>query len=89
MSDSDMNDALKVAPAIILTMPILTIRVVVAYMKVKRGARRAVKSFKRGVKSEGLPPEVAKMLWKTFDDDTSVFRRLAGSAMNGFSLVPK
>jgi hypothetical protein len=89
MSDSDMNDFIKVAPAIMLTMPILMLRVVVAYMRVKRGARRAVKGFKRGVKSEGLPPEVAKMLWKTYDDDTGIFRRLASSAMGGFAFVPK
>jgi len=89
MSDDGRENAIKVAPVIMLTMPVLMLRVVIAYMKVKRGARRAVKSFKRGVKSEGLPPEIAKSLWKTYDENTSVFRQVAGSAMHGFMFTPK
>jgi hypothetical protein len=89
MSDDDRENAIKVAPVIILTMPILMLRIVLAYMKVKRGARRAVKGFKRGLKSEGLPPEVARSLWKTYDENTSIFRQLASSSMRGFMFVPK
>jgi len=89
MSDGDREDAIKVAPVIMLTMPILMLRVVLAYMKVKRSARRAVKGFKRGVKSEGLPPEVARSLWKTYDENTSIFRQVASSSMRGFMFVPK
>jgi hypothetical protein len=89
MSDDDRENAIKVAPVIMLTMPILMLRIVLAYMKVKRGARRAVKSFKRGLKSEGLPPEVARSLCKTYDENTSIFRQVAGSGMRGFMFVPK
>lgn len=89
MSDDGRENAIRVAPVIMLTMPVLMLRVVIAYMKVKRGARRAVRGFKRGVKSEGLPPEVAKSLWKTYDENTSVFRQVAGSTMRGFMFVPK
>ena len=67
MSDDGRENAIKVAPVIMLTMPLLMLRVVLAYMKVKRSARRAVKGFKRGLKSEGLPPEIAKSLTKSYD----------------------
>jgi hypothetical protein len=89
MSDDGREDAIKVAPVIMLTMPILMLRVVLAYMKVKRSARRAVKGFKRGVKSEGLPPEIARSLWKSYDESTSIFRQIASSGMRGFMFVPK
>jgi hypothetical protein len=89
MSDDGREEALKVAPVIILTMPILMLRIVLAYMKVKRGARRAVKDFKRGVKSEGLPPEVVKSLCRTYDESTSIFRQMASSGMRGFMTIPK
>jgi hypothetical protein len=89
MSDDGREDAIKVAPVIIVTMPILMLRVVLAYMKIKRSARRAVKDFKRGVKSEGLPPEIAKSLWKTYDENTSLFRQVASSGMRGFMFAPK
>lgn len=88
MSD-DGEDAIKIAPAIILSMPVLMLRVVLAYMRIKRSARRAVRGFKRGIKSEGLPPEVAKSLWKTYDENTSIFRQVASSGMRGFMFVPK
>lgn len=88
MSD-DGENAIKVAPIIIMTMPVLMLRVVLAYMKVKRSARRAVKSFRRGLKSEGLPPEIAKSLSKSFDESTSIFRQVASSGMRGFMFVPK
>jgi hypothetical protein len=89
VSDDGRENAIKVAPVIILTMPLLMLRVVLAYMKVKRSARRAVRSFKRGLKSEGLPPEIAKSLLKSYDESTSIFRQVAGSSMHGFMFVPK
>jgi hypothetical protein len=89
MSDDGKEDAVKVASVIMLTMPILMLKVVLAYMKIKRSARRGVKSFKRGLKSEGLPPEIAKSLWKTYDENTSIFRQMASSGMGGLMFVPK
>jgi hypothetical protein len=89
MSDDDRENAIKVAPVIIISMPILMLRVVLAYMKVKRSARRAVKSFKRTLRSEGLPPEIAKSLSKDYDESTSIFRQVASSSMRGFMFVPK
>jgi hypothetical protein len=89
MGDDDRENAIKIAPVIMLTMPILMIRVVLAYMKVKRCARRAVRSFKRGLKSEGLPPEIAKSLSKNYDESTSIFRQVASSGIRGFMFVPK
>jgi hypothetical protein len=89
MSDDDRENAIKVAPVIIISMPILMLRVVLAYMKVKRSARRAVKSFKRTLKSEGLPPEIAKSLSKNYDESTSIFRQVASSGMRGFLSIPK
>ena len=89
MSDDGRENAIKVAPVIMLTMPLLMLRVVLAYMKIKRSARRAVKGFKRGLKSEGLPPEVARSLLKTYDENTSIFRQMASSGMRGFMFTPK
>jgi hypothetical protein len=89
VSDEDRENAIKVAPVIMLTMPVLMLRVVLAYMKVKRSARRAVKGFKRGVRSEGIPPEIAKSLTKSYDESTSIFRQVASSGMRGFMFVPK
>ena len=89
MSDDSRENAIKVAPVIILTMPILMLRIVLAYMRIKRSARRAVKGFKRGLKSEGLPPEIAKSLTKNYDESTSIFRQVASSGIRGFMFVPK
>jgi len=89
MDESEREEIIKMAPVIIWSMPLLMIKLMVSYMRIKRKARKAVRSFKRSILQEGLPPEVAKMLWKEYDETTSIFRKLAGSMMNGFAFVPK
>jgi hypothetical protein len=89
MDEREREEIIKIAPVIIWGMPVLMVRLMVSYMRIKRKSRRAVRSFKMSIRQEGLPPEVAKMLWKEYDETTSIFRRLASSMMNGFASVPK
>jgi len=83
MDADSREEMVKVAPVIIWTVPMLLLRTAVSYMKIKRKSRKAVKSFREGLMSEGLPPEVAKSLVGVYDENTSIFRRLASSALHG------
>jgi len=90
MNAENREDMIKVAPVIIRSMPALVLKMAVSYMRIKRKSRRAVKSFREGLRSEGLPPEVAESLCDVYDENTSIFRRLVSSAMHGgFASMPK
>lgn len=89
MDTDNREDIVKVAPVIIWAMPVLMLKVAVSYMRIKRKSRKAVKSFREGLKGEGMPPEVAETLCRMYDEDTSIFRRLVSSAMHGFASSPK
>lgn len=83
MDEEKGEDMIEVAPVIIWTMPVMAVRLAVSYMKIKRRSRRAVKSFRKSLSDEGLPPEVAKSLVSEYDESTSIFRRLVSSALHG------
>jgi len=90
MDAESREDMIKVAPVIMWSMPALVLKMAVSYMRIKRKSRRAVKSFREGLRSEGLPPEVAESLCGVYDENTSIFRRLVSSAMHGgFASMPK
>ena len=79
------EDVIKVVPVIMWTMPVMGFKLAVSYMRIKRKSRKAVKSFKKSIESEGLPPEVAKSLCAAYDESTSIFRRMVGSMFRGFA----
>lgn len=89
MSEEDKGNLVRIAPVIIWTAPVLGLKVGISYLRIKRDARKAVRSFRKGLREEGLPADVARSLVREYDEETSVFRRLASSAMNGFAFVPK
>jgi len=90
MDADSREEMVKVAPVIIWTMPVLMMRMAVSYMKIKRKSRKAVKNFREGLRSEGLPPEITDSLCSIYDENTSIFRRLVSSAMHGgFASMPK
>ena len=89
MDTESREDMVKVAPVIIWAMPLLLLRMSISYMRIKRKSRRAVKSFKQALRSEGLPPEVADSLCSEYDENTSIFRRLVSGMMKGSIAMPK
>jgi len=89
MDAESREDIIKVVPVLMWTMPMMMLRMSVSYMKIKRKSRKSVKSFMRGLRSEGLPPEVADSLCSAYDESTSIFRRLVSSLLNGTLIAPK
>lgn len=83
MDEDQRQEMLRIAPALLLDMPVLTVKIGVAYMKTKRRMRKAVKNFRKGISEEGLPPEVVDSLTGIYDEGTSLFRQFAGSLFRG------
>jgi len=89
MDAEEKQEMLRIAPALLMDMPVLTVKIGISYMKTKRRMRKAVKSFRKGIAGEGLPPEVAESLTSVYDEGTSLFRQFAGSLIRGLPIQPK
>lgn len=89
MSNRNGDDVVKATAAVVWNMPVMLLRITVSYLRFKRDVHRSTKSFRKGLKESDLPPDVVKSLCKSYDEETSVFRHLVTSGINGFGFVPK
>ena len=89
MEGDDGEDIIGIASTILWEMPVLMLRICVSYMRTKRSMRRAVRSFRKGIRDEGLPPEVVDSLCMVYDEGTSIFRQIFGTLIHDLPIQPR
>jgi hypothetical protein len=72
------RDIPETVAVILIAVPRLVLGVGVAYLRMKRGSKRASREFVRSLEAQGMPPEMARRLGESYRSDLSI-RKLFGS----------
>ena len=76
------DDLPKLVAAITLTIPKIALGTGIAYLRMKRNARKSAKVFEKGLLSSGLPSTMAHDLAVKYESDVSIRRMIRSSGGN-------
>jgi len=78
MMSEHQDDLPKLVAAITLTIPKIALGTGIAYLRMKRNARRSAKLFEKGLVSSGLSPTMAHELALKYETDLSIRKMITG-----------
>ena len=78
MMSEHQDDLPKLVAAITLTIPKIALGTGIAYLRMKRNARRSAKLFEKGLVSNGLSPTIAHELALKYETDLSIRKMITG-----------
>jgi hypothetical protein len=78
MMSEHRDDLPKLVAAITLTIPKIALGTGIAYLRMKRNARRSAKLFEKGLVSNGLSPTIAHELALKYETDLSIRKMITG-----------
>jgi hypothetical protein len=84
MMSEHQDDLPKLVAAITITIPKIALGTGIAYLRMKRKARKSAKLFEKGLVSSGLPSTMAHDLAVKYESDLSIRRMISGSG-GGFA----
>jgi len=76
------DDLPKLVAAITITLPRIALGTGIAYLRMKRNARKSAKLFEKGLVSSGLPSSMAHDLAVKYESDLSIRRMISSSGGN-------
>jgi hypothetical protein len=79
----EKTDLPKLVATLGTKLPILTIRVGVSYLRMKRRANKASRVFTAELEREGLPSDLARKLGRTYESDISIRKFLNQTGAGG------
>jgi hypothetical protein len=82
MMSEHQDDLPKLVAAITLTIPKIALGTGIAYLRMKRNARRSAKLFERGLVSSGLTHTMAHELALKYETDLSIRKMITGFGWN-------
>ena len=77
MMSEHRDDLPKLVAAITLTIPKIALGTGLAYLKMKRRARKSAKLFEKGLVSSGLSPAMAHGLAVKYETDLSIRKMIS------------
>lgn len=84
MMSERQDDLPKLVAAITVTIPKIALGTGLAYLKMKRRARKSAKLFEKGLVSSGISPTMAHELAVKYETDLSI-RKMISSFGGGFA----
>jgi hypothetical protein len=82
MMSEHRDDLPKLVAAITLTIPKIALGTGIAYLRMKRNARRSARLFEKGLVSSGLSPTMAHELALKYETDLSIRKMITGFGGN-------
>ena len=82
MTDEEHPDKVKIVATVMASVPPLVLRLGVAYLRMKRCARKTTKIFEKGMLDRGMAPEMAHRLAMGYEGGLSI-RTMLGQMPGG------
>lgn len=82
MMSEHRDDLPKLVAAITITIPKIALGTGLAYLKMKRKARKSAKLFEKGLVSSGLSPTMAHELALKYETDLSIRKMISSFGGN-------
>ena len=82
MMSEHRDDLPKLVAAITLTIPKIALGTGIAYLRMKRNARKSARLFEEGLVSNGLNPAMAHELALKYETDLSIRKMISGFGGN-------
>jgi len=77
MMSEHQDDLPKLVAAITMTIPKIALGTGIAYLRMKRNARKSAKLFEKGLVSSGLPSTMAHDLAVKYESDLSIRKMIS------------